>query len=59
VAPSGNANLDRRAVAIVRAAAPFGPFTSAMRQGAEVLVITSRFRFTREDGLETSVTAPQ
>ncbi|MBB4845289.1 protein TonB [Paucibacter oligotrophus] len=55
VAPSGNAHLDRRAVAIVRAASPFGNFTPAMRQGAEVLVITSRFRFTREDGLETSV----
>lgn len=26
-----------------------------MRQGAEVLVITSRFRFTREDGLETTL----
>ncbi|MET0517425.1 MAG: energy transducer TonB [Burkholderiaceae bacterium] len=56
VAGSGNANLDRRAIAIVRAASPFGPFSAAMRQGAEVLVITSRFRFTREDGLETSLT---
>ena len=55
VASSGNAVLDRRALAIVRAAAPFGPFTAAMRRGAEVLVITSRFRFTREDGLETSL----
>jgi protein TonB len=55
VAGSGNKNLDRRAEAIVRASAPFGPFTAAMRQGAEVLVITSRFRFTREDGLETSL----
>ena len=27
------------------------------KQGAEVLVITSRFRFTREDGLETSLSA--
>lgn len=57
VAGSGSKNLDRRAEAIVRAAAPFGPFTAAMRQGAEVLVITSRFRFTREDGLETSLSA--
>lgn len=57
VSSSGNANLDRRAIAIVRAAAPFGPFTAAMRQGAEMLVITSRFRFTREDGLETSLSA--
>lgn len=55
VASSGNAVLDRRAVAIVRAAAPFGNFTPAMRRGAEVLVITSRFKFTREDGLETTL----
>ncbi|MCZ8076318.1 cell envelope integrity protein TolA [Paucibacter sp. B51] len=58
VASSGNNNLDRRAVAIVRAASPFGNFSQAMRKGAEVLVITSRFRFTREDGLETSL-SPQ
>lgn len=57
VASSGNAILDRRAVAIVRASGPFGPFTAAMRQGAEVLVITSRFRFTRDDGLETTLSA--
>ena len=59
VASSGNANLDRRAAAIVRAAAPFGTFSAAMRQGAEVLVITSRFRFTRDEELETSLSAPQ
>ncbi|MBS0448087.1 MAG: TonB family protein [Proteobacteria bacterium] len=50
--------LDRRAVAIVHAAAPFGAFTPAMRRHADQLVITSRFRFTREDGLETTLTAP-
>ncbi|MET0209967.1 MAG: cell envelope integrity protein TolA [Burkholderiaceae bacterium] len=55
VQSSGNAVLDRRAVAIVRASAPFGNFTTAMRQGAEVLVITSRFRFTRDEGLETTL----
>ncbi len=49
--------LDRRALAIVQAAAPFGPFTSAMRRKADQLVITSRFRFTRDEGLETSLTA--
>jgi periplasmic protein TonB len=57
VTGSGNKNLDRRAEAIVRAAAPFGPFSAAMRSNAEVLVISSRFRFTREDGLETSLSA--
>ena len=53
VRASASAALDRRAVAIVRAAAPFGPFSSAMRSKADQLVITSRFRFTRDEGLET------
>lgn len=57
VRPSQSKLLDRRAVAIVKAAAPFGPFSTAMRKKADQLVITSRFRFTREDGLETSLTA--
>jgi periplasmic protein TonB len=57
VRPSNSALLDRRALAIVHAAAPFGRFTGAMRRKADQLVITSRFRFTREDGLETSLSA--
>ena len=57
VRASTSAVLDRRAVAIVRAAAPFGPFTSAMRIKADQLVITSLFRFTRDEGLETSLSA--
>jgi len=57
VRASPSAVLDRRAVAIVRAAAPFGPFTSAMRVKADQLVITSLFRFTRDEGLETSLSA--
>ena len=55
VRASGNKLLDQRATAIVRAASPFGDFTTAMRRKADQLVITSRFRFTREDGLETSL----
>ena len=51
--------LDQQAVAIVLAAAPFGPFNAAMRQQADQIVITSRFRFTREDGLETTLSASQ
>jgi protein TonB len=47
--------LDQRALAIVRAAAPFGPFNAKMRQQADQIVITSRFRFTRDEGLETSL----
>jgi protein TonB len=57
VRPSQSKVLDKRAVAIVRAAAPFGTFNEAMRRKADQLVITSRFRFTREEGLETSLTA--
>jgi periplasmic protein TonB len=49
--------LDARAIAIVRAAAPFGPFSDAMRKQADQIVVTSRFRFTRDDGLETSLSA--
>ncbi|MBB3195269.1 energy transducer TonB [Roseateles terrae] len=56
VQSSGNRVLDRRAVAIVEASGPFGSFTPAMKKGAEVLVITSRFRFTREEGLEATMT---
>lgn len=56
VRPSNSKILDRRAIAIVRAAAPFGPFSAEMRKKADQLVITSRFRFTREDGFETTLT---
>jgi protein TonB len=55
VRPSKSAVLNRRAVAIVHAAGPFGAFTPAMRHQADQIVVTSRFRFTRTDGLETSV----
>ena len=49
--------LDKRAMAIVRAAAPFGPFSNAMRGKADQIVVVSRFRFTRDEALETSLTA--
>jgi protein TonB len=57
VRPSKSRRLDQQAVAIVSAAAPFGPFSPAMRAQADQIVVTSRFRFTREDGLETSLSA--
>ena len=59
VRPSKSRVLDRRALAIVRAAGPFGPFSAAMRRNADQIVVTSRFRFTRDDGLETSLSAPR
>jgi periplasmic protein TonB len=58
VRASGSRVLDRRAVAIVRAAAPFGLFPASMRRMADQLVVTSRFRFTRDEELETTLAAP-
>lgn len=55
VQTSGSRQLDSRAVAIVHASAPFGPFNEAMRRQADQIVVTSRFRFTREEGLATSL----
>ncbi|MCY7316005.1 MAG: energy transducer TonB [Rubrivivax sp.] len=55
VRPSKSRQLDMQAVAIVRAASPFGLFTPSMRTQADQIVVTSRFRFTREDGLETTL----
>ena len=57
VRASASKVLDRRAIAIVRAAAPFGPFNAAMRKRADQLVFTSRFKFTREENLETTLSA--
>ncbi len=55
VRSSNSRRLDTQAVAIVRSASPFGPFNAAMRAKADQIVVTSRFRFTREDGLETQL----
>jgi protein TonB len=57
VRPSASRVLDQQAVAIVHAASPFGPFNPAMRAQADQIVVTSRFRFTRDDGLETSLSS--
>ncbi|MFM7704781.1 MAG: energy transducer TonB [Rubrivivax sp.] len=58
VRPSDSRVLDQRALAIVHGAGPYGTFTPQMRQQADQIVVTSRFRFTRQDSLETSVSAP-
>jgi protein TonB len=57
VRPSASRVLDQRAVAIVHAASPFGSFNPAMRAQADQIVVTSRFRFTRDEGLETSLSS--
>jgi len=54
---SGNRTLDRRAEAIARSAAPFGPFSEAMRRKADQILVVSRFRFTHEATLETNLSA--
>ena len=56
VATSGNLTLDRRAQTIARAAGPFGAFSEAMRRNADQIVVVSRFRFTRDETLETKLT---
>jgi periplasmic protein TonB len=58
VESSGNRLLDTRAAAIARAAGPFGVFTDAMRRQADQIVVVSRFKFTRDETLETRVAAP-
>ncbi|MFZ3083744.1 energy transducer TonB [Rhodoferax ferrireducens] len=54
---SGNRTLDRRAEAITRSAAPFGAFSAAMRRRADQIVVISAFKFTRDETLETRLTA--
>ncbi|MDO5624162.1 MAG: TonB family protein [Pseudomonadota bacterium] len=59
VQSSGNRMLDRLAEAIANAAAPFGHFTPAMRQDTDQFDVTARFRFTRDQTLETTLQADQ
>jgi protein TonB len=57
VETSGDRTLDRRAATIARAAGPFGRFNEAMRRKADQIVVVSRFKFTRDDTLETKLTS--
>ena len=56
VETSGITALDRRAQTIARNAAPFGKFSDAMRKRADQIVVVSRFKFTRDEVLETKLT---
>ncbi|MFM9880052.1 MAG: energy transducer TonB [Burkholderiaceae bacterium] len=56
VESSGSKALDRLAQAIVRAGEPYGNFTSAMRREFQIMVMASRFKFTRDEGLQTQST---
>ncbi len=57
VTSSGDRLLDGRAKAIAKQSEPFGNFSSAMRRTADQLVVVSRFKFTREAQLETTLAA--
>ena len=54
---SGNLALDKRAQAIARAAAPFGRFNADMRRRADQILVVSRFKFTRDEVLETQLSS--
>ena len=55
--PPGDTRLDQRAIAIVQAS-PFIAFSAEMLKAPRSLVITSRFRFTRDEGLATTLVWP-
>lgn len=57
VESSGNKTLDRRAESIARSAAPFGNFSPVMRAKADQILVVSRFKFTRDETLETRLSA--
>lgn len=54
---SGNPQLDRAALRIVRRAAPFGTFPANMRSSGkdDVWEVITRFKFTREEALQTEL----
>lgn len=54
---SGNPVLDRQARAIALSAGPFGKFNREMRREVDQIEVVSRFKFTREDTLETKLSA--
>ena len=56
VETSGNLTLDRRAQTIVKGTGPFERFSDAMRRKADQIVVVSRFKFTRDETLETKLT---
>ena len=58
VQSSGNQLLDRRAQAIAKSAGPFGAFNRDMRRQADQIAVVSRFKFTRDNTLQTRLNAP-
>ena len=56
VRSSNSRFLDQRALAIANAAAPFGNFSEDMKNKADQIVVTSRFRFTKTEGMQGTMT---
>ena len=56
VRSSNSRFLDQRALAIAQAAAPFGNFSDDMKRKADQIVVTSRFRFTKTEGMQATMT---
>lgn len=56
--PSGQPLLDQRAVAIVRSAAPFDGFSANMRRQADLIVVVTRFQFSKEGVLDMRMLTP-
>jgi protein TonB len=54
---SKNKALDKRAQAIVKAAGPFGAVPPDVIAGKDLLLISSRFKFTRDMGLQATTQA--
>ena len=50
---SGSLTLDRRAQSIARNSGPFETFSPAMRRKADQIVVVSRFKFNRDETLDT------
>jgi len=57
VQSSGIPALDRQAQMIASSAGPFGQFNREMRRRADLIAVVSRFKFTRDDTLETRLSA--
>jgi protein TonB len=56
--PSGQPLLDQRAVAIVHSAAPFDGFSANMRRQADLIVVVTRFQFSKEGVLDMRMLTP-
>jgi protein TonB len=56
--PSRNKQLDKRAKAIVMASGPFGAVPPEVMAGKDLLLISSRFKFTRDAGMQATTQSP-